>query len=264
MKKILFILAVLLMLSSCASMNPFTDENPFIEAAAEDGKYLFTTTDTTSLLSLPVKISRISLSYDPQSEHLFGAVEGKFSKSVITAGINASGQFKKIKENGFTYWIHEESSIQITVPSSGLILFSTSDVKEVYDRFFDSDEKPSLDKKLVTRLMTSVNAVFVSKPEVFPDTDLDLSDATVSRFDSILMTGGVETYDTEFTLTTEEYASSFFKLLKGAYVSMLRKNGEKVDTSLLSEIITKEGNTVILKGQKTKESSLFKIFDKVI
>lgn len=260
MKKILLCLLVLFFLVSCASVNPFNDERPFIGAIAEDGKYLFTTTDSEAILSLPIKINRVSGSFDPDTGVLFGAIEGAFSKTIVTAGIDASGQFTKAKEDGFTYWTHKESGIQVTVPASDIILFSTSRVKEVYDRTFgEKDYESRLDGSVIKDLFSSVSGLYVNRPTQLPQTDLDLSEAAVERFDHIIIIADTETYDTGFTLTTREYSDSFFKLLKAAYTTMLKKNSQKIDLQYLKQIITQDGTTVRLLDQSLDENYILGI-----
>ncbi|MCR5761586.1 MAG: hypothetical protein K6F82_06315 [Sphaerochaetaceae bacterium] len=263
-RKILLISAIVLSLVSCASMNPFTEENPFIGAIAEDGKYIFTTTDYESILSLPIDIQRISGSYDPQTETMYGVIEGDFSKTIVNAGIKASGQFTKNKEDKLTYYVHNETGIQVTVPASGIILFSTDNIKEIYNRYFTKEKETVLDRDIISKLYSDVSGVYVKSPTELPQTGIDLSDAAVERFDYILLISDYDKFDTAFTLTTEEYADSFFKLLKAAYISMLKQNGEKADVSYLKLIITQEGNTIYLKDQDLEKNYVLQIFNEVI
>lgn len=264
MKKILLLSAIVLMLVSCASVNPFTEDNPFVGAIAEDGKYIFTTTDHEEILSLPLEIERVSGSFDPQTEVLFGAIEGKFSKTIVTAGLNASGQFTKIKGSSTTYWVHKESKIELTVPASGIILFSTENVQQIYDRYFVEKKTGKLEPQIISDLYSNVSGMYVKNPKQLPEMDMDLSGFAVERFDFVILVADQEKYSTSFTLTSEEYANSFFTVLKASYVTMLRQNGQKPDTEYLKLIITQEGNTVNLLDQKMDKNYILRIFNGVL
>ncbi len=264
MKKILLLSAIVLMLASCASVNPFTEDNPFVGAIAEDGKYIFTTTDYEEFLSLPLEIERVSGSFDPQTEVLFGAIEGKFSKTIVTAGLNASGQFTKKKGSSITYWIHKESAIEVYVPASGIILFSTANVEQIYEKYFVEKKSNKLEPQIISSLYSNTSALYVKNPKKLPEMDMDLSGFAVDRFDFILLVADKEKYSTAFNLTTEEYANSFFTVLKASYVTMLRQNGQKPDTEYLKLIITQEGNTVNLLDQKMDKNYILRIFNGVL
>ncbi len=261
MKKILLFSAVVLLLVSCASVNPFTDEKPFVSAIAEDGKYIFTTTDYESFISLPLDVERVSGSLDPDTGILYGAIEGKFSKTIVTAAVNASGQFDKIKGSSSTYWIHKESKMEVAVPASGIILFSTKDIESIYEKLFVEKELSSLEPEIINSLYSDVSGLYVKNPTELPKMDMDLTGFAVDRFDFILLVADSESYDASFTLTTQEYTDSFFTILKAAYVTMLRQKGERPNTEYLSLIITKDEKTVHLLDQKLDKNYILQLIN---
>ncbi len=259
-KALLPALAVVLclLLASCATPNPYGEENPYVYVIGQKGSYVFSTTDSEVASNFadlgPLQYRRVTGCLDPVTGRMYGAIEGDFRKGYVNTGLSVSGQFDKIRGKGLTYWKHRESGIELAVPANGIILFATDGIAGVVESTFTN---PVLNERtdLASRIISVDTGVYVEKPVVMPDVGLDLDGAATERFDYIMLLADTSKYDLDFGLTTENYASSFLTLLRAAYVAALKEAGEKVNVSALKDIVFSSGKNVYLKEQ---------VFDKKI
>lgn len=247
-----FAVVLCLVLASCATQNPFGEENPYVYVIGQKGSYVFSTTDREVAQSFaeldPLEYSRVTGCFDPLTGRMYGAIEGDFRRGVVNTALSLSGQFEKIKASEFTYWRHRESRIELFVPANGIILFATSGIEDVRQSTF-INPVPAARADLASRIITAQTGVYVDSPVTMPDVGLDLDNAASEKFDYIMLLADGRRYDLDFGLRTEDYASTFLTLLRAAYVTSLREAGEKVDVSVLKNIVYSNGKNVYLKEQ---------------
>lgn len=246
-----FCLLLCLVLVSCATTNPFGDDNPYVYGIGDRGQYVFTTTDRgTAQVFANLEVldySRVTGCFDPATGFMYGAIEGSFGKTAVNTALGLSGQFEK-NRSGITYWTHKESGMQVFVPANGIVLFASEDIESVYDTTYLNPSRGT-DTILADRILGASTGVYVSSPLLMPDLGFNIADAAMERFDFILLISDGIKYDVLFGLTDSSFADSFLTLLRSAYVGALREAGKKVDTSYLRQIILKDGTTVYLKDQ---------------
>ncbi len=247
-----FAVVLCLVLASCATQNPFGEENPYVYVIGQKGSYVFSTTDKEVAQSFaelePLEYSRVTGCFDPLTGRMYGAIEGDFRRGSVNTGLSLSGQFEKVKDTGITFWRHRESGIELYVPANGIILFATSGISDVRQSTF-INPVPSERADLASRIISVQTGVYVDEPVSIPDVGLDLDSASSEKFDYIILLAEGRKYDLDFGLKTEDYASTFLTLLRAAYVASLREAGEKVDVSLLKNIVYSNGKNVYLKEQ---------------
>ena len=259
------IASVLFLFFSCATNNPFTDQDPYVSALGDVGSYIFTTTDQDLISRFidikQIRFTRVSGVYDPVTQRYYGALEGKFSKFVAETGISLSKEFKKEKIGKLTVWTYEKNNIQLTIPSNGVILFASDDLVSVYEKTFKFRER-KISEIIISMLVNASSAMYVQSPSVMPDFGLDLSESVMERFDYILATVNEENkYSVNFTLITREYSDSFFKLIKMAYTTEERRKGVKNDINHLKTILTQEDLSVFLKDQDFTDELFLNMID---
>ena len=270
MKKLKFISIIFIafFFFSCATNNPFTDNNPYVSVIGEPGDYIFTTSDQALINQFvsveKVSFYRISGSYNPVNQNYYGALEGKFSKFIAETGLNLSNEFKKIKINNLNVWVHNKSSLQIVVPANGIILFANKDIDSVYEMTYKFKET-RLSPEITRSLINAETSLYIKKPSVMPNFGLDLSDSSLERFDYIFLSvnknDNSKKYSVEFSMTSQVFSDSFFKLIKMAYTTAKRQEGIRPSVEQLKETITQELKSVYLKNQDYSDEIVLDIID---
>lgn len=246
-KSALFTVVLIFLLTSCAHLSSFLENDPYLSSFGEDGDFVFSqSVEINDFEKFNVVFTRLSGGYDPLSGDFYGALEGSFSRQKIKLALNASPSFEK---TGKGVWTSDEYSIQITVPANGIILFSSSDVMKFYNETF-ANRKTLISPDISYLLVNCDFGMYVKNPKVLPDIGYDLSNEAIESFDYILTTANDSLADFEFSMKSDSFAESLLKLLKTAIVSDYRRKGLKVDTNYLNTIIFKEENVVFLKNQE--------------
>ena len=268
---ILISLIILMVGTSCAYRRPFYPEYWF-QALGQEGEFVMTADISRlkegegkeivdqSLFDNPIasKSERISLSLIPQENDSYplplssfvvgGAVEGKFSTLVVNTSLKFSG-YMKTKENGIVRY--KGDGMSVYAPLKNLILFTDGDYDDLYDRTISSREKV-IEDSVAEAMATSLFSLYVFEPETLmdigfeiPQVVLDEMEKTCILFDErggeLVMTGIIET-------TGDGTARALSTLLKNQVVQEKRRNGETLDTKLLSTYFSVEDNVVKIIG----------------
>lgn len=248
MKKCAFVLiCISLLITSCAHLSPFLENDPYLSYCGKDGDYVYTMeADSLSYEQFNVTFTRITVAVDPITGEFDGALEGSFSQSKIKAALNFSKQFKKIGKNT---WQDVSSSLQVKVASNGLLLFSSTDVSSLYEKTVVN--KIKVFETDISYLLTKSECGFIVKnPIKLPDLGFDISKEGIESFNYIIATldNGLASFT--FNMNSDQFAQSLLKLIKTSVVSQIRQQGQKVDTQQLNSILFANGNTVYFNNQE--------------
>lgn len=270
MKKIAFLSSLVLLLlvgTSCVHRAPYEPEYWF-QALGEEGEYVLTADVERitkgegkelvdpALLSNPMtkKAERISLSLTAEESERYplpasafaisGAVEGKFSSTVVNSSLKFSG-YKKVKKNGVVRY--QGDGTEIYSPFSNLILFTDGDYDQLYEKTIEHREK-LIDDKTASSMASALFSVYVFSPKTLVDIGFEIPQTVLSEmtrtcllFDEksgvLVLSGRIET-------TGDGTARALSTLLKNQIVQEKRRNGEKLDTAALSKVFTVTSNVV--------------------
>ncbi len=262
---------ILALVPSCAHKSPLKDKM-FIQSYGMDGQFVITVdatklnlgeyvdTSSSDVDYVAQRMSRLSIVlFDKTGEYLDypadlsvydfdGAIEGDYSKTLLSAALKMSNLFTAEKgESGLKLFVDETSGLQVAIPSNGIILFSSDSVEESYQSTFKSSEKLISDDQ-AQKLASCEIGIYVSNPKTLIDLGLDVPRSSLENIEYILLMLNGDTFSIDFKLKNEELAKSFSVIIKGSYVGQLRRAGETIDFEQLKEQFVQEFDMVSVKN----------------
>ncbi len=262
---------ILALVPSCAHKSPLKDKM-FIQSYGMDGQFVITVdatklnlgeyvdTSSSDVDYVAQRMSRLSIVlFDKTGEYLDypadlsvydfdGAIEGDYSKTLLSAALKMSNLFTPEKgESGLKLFVDETSGLQVAIPSNGIILFSSDSVEESYQSTFKSSEKLISDEQ-AQKLASCEIGIYVSNPKTLIDLGLDVPRSSLENIEYILLMLNGDTFSIDFKLKNEELAKSFSVIIKGSYVGQLRRAGETIDFEQLKEQFVQEFDMVSVKN----------------
>lgn len=262
---------ILALVPSCAHKSPLKDKM-FIQSYGMDGQFVITVdatklnlgeyvdTSSSDVDYVAQRMSRLSIVlFDKTGEYLDypadlsvydfdGAIEGDYSKTLLSAALKMSNLFTAEKgESGLKLFVDETSGLQVAIPSNGIILFSSDSVEESYQSTFKSSEKLISDEQ-AQKLASCEIGIYVSNPKTLIDLGLDVPRSSLENIEYILLMLNGDTFSIDFKLKNEELAKSFSVIIKGSYVGQLRRAGETIDFEQLKEQFVQEFDMVSVKN----------------
>ncbi len=262
---------ILALVPSCAHKSPLKDKM-FIQSYGMDGQFVITVdatklnlgeyvdTSSSDVDYVAQRMSRLSIVlFDKTGEYLDypadlsvydfdGAIEGDYSKTLLSAALKMSNLFTAEKgESSLKLFVDETSGLQVAIPSNGIILFSSDSVEESYQSTFKSSEKLISDEQ-AQKLASCEIGIYVSNPKTLIDLGLDVPRSSLENIEYILLMLNGDTFSIDFKLKNEELAKSFSIIIKGSYVGQLRRAGETIDFEQLKEQFVQEFDMVSVKN----------------
>ena len=262
---VLLVLCVCLLVfvPSCAHKSPLKDKM-FIQSYGMDGQFVITVdaskldlgeyvdTSSSEVSYITERMSRLSIIlFDKTGQYadypadlsgydFDGAIEGNYSKLLLTTALKVSGLFTQEKgESGLKFFVDEASGLQAAVPANGIILFSSDSVENSYETTFESDAKLISDEQ-AQKLASCELGLYVSNPKTLMDLGLEVPQSALENIEYILLMLNGDTLSIDFKLKTEALAKSFSIIIKGSYVGQLRRAGEKIDFEQLKQQFVQE------------------------
>ena len=267
---------VLVFMPSCAHKSPLKDKM-FIQSYGMDGQFVITVdaskvnlgeyVDTTSsdISYITERMSRLSIVlFDKTGQYsdypadlsgydFDGAIEGNYSKLLLTTALKVSGLLTQEKgESGLKFFVDESSGLQAAVPANGIILFSSDSVEESYEATFKSDDKLISDEQ-AQKLASCEIGIYVSNPKTMVDLGFDIPQSSLENIEYILLMLNGDTFSIDFKLKNETLAKSFSIIIKGSYVGDLRRAGEAIDFEQLKQQFVQEFDMVSVNELELKQ-----------
>ena len=270
---LLALLLFVLLFSSCVTRSPIGDEQYF-QGLGLDGEFVVTInaglldvdeyikSDDTGVNYIKDRMTRLSIAlYDskgtagPVTEDFsefdyYGAIEGSFSKTLVSSALSLSSLFEgnKDKDTKLKFYVDSQSGLEAAIPANGIILFSSTDVVDNYRRTYTEGRPSRISDADAAKLAASQVGVYVSNPKTMIDLGFEINEAALANIDSILMVMDDDRISADFRMKSENLADSFSILIKANYVGNLRRDGIKVNVAELKEMFTQEINTVRVNG----------------
>ncbi len=149
----LVLLAVVLLLCSCVTKMPYGDEQYF-QGLGLDGEFVITVNadllDVDSFISsddaavnyIKDRMTRLSIALndnglsesavvsDFSTYDFYGAIEGDFSKSLVSSALSLSSAFSSSKDAStkLKFFVDTQSGLEAAIPVNGSIIVSSSNV----------------------------------------------------------------------------------------------------------------------------------------
>ena len=268
----------ILLLASCVTKNPIGDQEYF-QGLGLDGEFVITVnadlldvsqyveSEDVAVTYITERMSRLSLALvDRRSDvppvtseftefDYYGAIEGDFSKKLVSGALNLSSLFTRSKDGKtkLKFYVDNESGLEVAIPADGIILFSNTDVVENYNQTYTEGRTTHISDEDARKLSASQIGIYISNPRTMIDLGFEITEQSLENMDSILLVMDDDRITVDFRIKSEELASSFSVLIKASYVGNLRKEGIKVNVSELKEMFTQELATVSVNGMPLTE-----------
>ena len=267
-----------LLLASCVTKNPIGDQEYF-QGLGLDGEFVITVnadlldvseyveSEDAAVTYITERMSRLSLALvDRRSDvppvtseftefDYYGAIEGDFSKKLVSGALNLSSLFTRSKDGKtkLKFYVDNESGLEVAIPADGIILFSNTDVVENYNQTYTEGRTTYISDEDALKLSASQIGIYVANPRTMIDLGFEITEQSLENMDSILLVMDDDRITVDFRIKSEELASSFSVLIKASYVGNLRREGVKVNVSELKEMFTQELATVSVNGMPLTE-----------
>ena len=277
-RSVLLAFVCVLLLASCVTKNPIGDQEYF-QGLGLDGEFVITVnadlldvseyieSDDAAVSYITERMSRLSLALvDRRSDvppvtneftefDYYGAIEGDFSKKLVSGALNLSSLFTRSKDGKtkLKFYVDNESGLEAAVPADGIILFSNTDVVENYNQTYTEGRTTYISDEDALKLSASQIGIYVANPRTMIDLGFEITEQSLENMDSILLVMDDDKITVDFRIKSEELASSFSVLIKASYVGNLRREGVKVNVSELKEMFTQELSTVSVNGMPLTE-----------
>ena len=277
-RSVFLAIVCVLLLASCVTKNPIGDQEYF-QGLGLDGEFVITVnadlldvsefveSEDAAVTYITERMSRLSLALvDRRSDvppvtseftefDYYGAIEGDFSKKLVSGALNLSSLFTRSKDGKtkLKFYVDNESGLEVAIPADGIILFSNTDVVENYNQTYTEGRTTYISDEDALKLSASQIGIYVANPRTMIDLGFEITEQSLENMDSILLVMDDDRITVDFRIKSEELASSFSVLIKASYVGNLRREGVKVNVSELKEMFTQELATVSVNGMPLTE-----------
>ena len=277
-RSVLLAIVCVLLLASCVTKNPIGDQEYF-QGLGLDGEFVITVnadlldvseyieSDDAAVSYITERMSRLSLALVDRRTDVppvtseftefdyYGAIEGDFSKKLVSGALNLSSLFTRSKDGKtkLKFYVDNESGLEVAVPADGIILFSNTDVVENYNQTYTEGRTTYISDEDALKLSASQIGIYVANPRTMINLGFEITEQSLENMDSILLVMDDDKITVDFRIKSEELASSFSVLIKASYVGNLRREGVKVNVSELKEMFTQELSTVSVNGMPLTE-----------
>ncbi len=273
LKRILFVLLITLLLSSCVHHSPFREEYYF-QALGREGEVVVTADgesirrgDADEIVGFSAKDNAIIKKADRitvsiEDETVSGAVEGNISKWGTNSLLSLSSSFDKVKDGeGKTVW-YTDSLYSLYSPENGILLFSSGDYSSFYERSYLEREK-RIDDETASLMASSSFSVYIYSPESLSSLGFDIPQTVMdgitrvcllfnNKEGEIKMSGFIETVG-------ESEARALNTILRNQIIQDKRREGEALDIKALSNVFAALESSVVITDYtltgKMKESA---------
>lgn len=250
-RRLLPILILMLVLTSCMHQSPFRSEYYF-QAMGREGDIVIAVNDC-SLLSgfLPDEIigraERISAVVNADGG-IYGGAEGDFGYTGINALLDWAPEFRKVDGDPF-YFQARSSSFEAAVPESGLLLFSSVSYPEAY-ALTVSDRSLVIDDRTAAEMASHDAAVYMNHPASIPDIGMEIPDETARKIEKAVLLfddDGESGYLTGWLdMDSASSARTLSTLLRNELLKGIRQRGEKTDFAVLSGYFRPDGDILYI------------------
>ena len=277
-RSVFLTIVCVLLLASCVTKNPIGDQEYF-QGLGLDGEFVITVnadlldvseyveSEDAAVTYITERMSRLSLALVDRRTDVppvtseftefdyYGAIEGDFSKKLVSGALNLSSLFTRSKDGKtkLKFYVDNESGLEVAIPADGIILFSNTDFVENYNQTYTEGRTTYISDEDAQKLSASQIGIYVANPRTMIDLGFEITEQSLENMDSILLVMDDDRITVDFRIKSEELASSFSVLIKASYVGNLRREGVKVNVSELKEMFTQELATVRVNGMLLTE-----------
>lgn len=279
MKKIAFLIFLVLIITGCVHHSPF-DSEYFFQAMGKEAEVVVTV-DASALKeekselnenAVFARTDRVSVALDPKNSdiyplpiedwNIYGALEGNFGTLLVPAVIDSMDGFDRVRGTDEKYY--SNGKINIGVPENGILLFSTSDYEKVVS---DTIENRTIliPSEIANAMAEPLMAFYVNNPKTMISLGFDLPLATLTNISYALLTisvdNGVYYLSALIEFENERNAGTFTTLLRNMVVQEIRRSGGSLDFKALSQMIRTDGTRTIVENKELKSEEVDRYFN---
>ncbi len=269
MKKLTFVLFILLSFTSCVHKSPFIEEYYF-QSMGDESEIVITAdvnkmnesenfhlSDSSLSKEISKRAERLSVALEPKTLEkypleisdytIYGAAEGNFGSFVVGTALSWNKTFKKEKDNGLKYYTN--GSMSLGIPKNGIVLFSTGDYAEA-ERKTISERVIKIPYDTARYMASSTLAIFINKPETLLDIGFDFPQTTLNQIKECVLVidekDDLPAMSGVLTMWDEGGAKTMTTLLKNQLIQSIRRSGEKVDVKAIAHYFNADSDKVII------------------
>ena len=267
MKKLVVLALATLAITSCVHSPFHGEEEYYFQAMGADSEIVVTVDAERAKVNETIGIEentvtkraeRVSVALDPRTVEkkdyplsfdqysFYGAIEGNYGKGITNMGLGMAG-FEKVKVDGRKFY--EGNGIQLGVPRSGLVVFSSDDYLDAVERTVE-DRKIMIPHALASEMSSSLASFYVRNPQTMLDLGFDLPITVLLKMDNAVIfineDGFGFTLNARIEMQDERNARTLNTVLRNNIVADLRRKGEKPDFKELSKLLYQEGRIVYI------------------
>ena len=267
MKKLVVLVLAAFAITSCVHSPFHGEEEYYFQAMGADSEIVVTVDAEKAKANETIGIEentvtkraeRVSVALDPRSVEekdyplsfeqysFYGAIEGNFGKTITNMGLGMSG-FEKVKQDGRKFY--EGNGLQVGVPKSGLVVFSSDDYLDAVDRTVEN-RKIMIPHELSSEMASALASFYVRNPKTMLDLGFDLPITVLLKMDNAVIfineDGFGFTMSARIEMQDERNAKTLNTVLRNNIVADLRRRGEKPDFKELSKLLYQDGRTVYI------------------
>lgn len=276
LKALVLLVLLTVTFTGCRHSSPFTEEL-FFRALGESDQMILTVDMRKSAHLLegtgfsgglgPVidRSDRLSAAYSLNEEDtlLYGGLEGNYGRLVTNTVLSFSDQFTRA-EGELRYYQDGQSDLKVMVPKSGIVLFTTGEMLDVYTSSF-KERKLFVPEEVALKMADGLCAIYMEDPQdaslitdMIPRTMIQsidtlwvvlLQDQTYYR-----VTGVIDTRNSSASRVLST-------LLRMNYLMSIKELDEPLES--WQDDIAQEGNTILLDSMYIPEQTVRNLFKSI-
>lgn len=275
--KLLSLLSLLLAaFTGCRHSTPFTEELYF-RALGESDQMILTIDMRKSAHLLegtgfsgglgPVidRSDRLSAAYSLNEEDslLYGGLEGNYGRLLTNTALSFSDQFTRV-DGELGYYQDSQSDLKVMVPKSGIVLFTTGQMVDVYTRSF-KERKLFVPEVVAEKMADGLCAIYMEDPQdaslitdMIPKTMIQSIDTlwvVLQQDDRYYRVSGL--IDTRSSSASRVLST----LLRMNYLVSIKELDEPLES--WQDDIAQDGNTIMLDSMYIPEQTVRNLFKSI-
>ncbi|MCF7946538.1 MAG: hypothetical protein K9K80_01215 [Spirochaetia bacterium] len=272
---------IIILFSSCTHTSPYT-EPPFFQTLGKDSEMVITMDaaksrkvfertlqkELSGAETITDKAERVSLAAKTtdteEGPDFYGGIEGDFAKFWINTGLWFSSAWK-IKKEEVNYWEEERYGFQLVSPVNGIIIFSSGNMPEVYERSI-KNRRIYIPDEIKEKFESAAIALYAAHPDGMNLLASDLSLPFTFDFEEVWATidpslqGNIYfSLNGEIRLFEKVQARVFERVLKLLYQEYI--NDKKLDIIYDKEKIEDSNFSVLIDELIIDEELLYNLID---
>lgn len=197
---------------------------------------------------------------DLSSFDAYGGIEGDYSKFIINTALMYAKDFTTIYDGDVKYFKSKDGDFSLGMPKNGLLLFSTDDWMSAYEKTW-ADRQLKIPADMAARMEGSMMGIYAASPRTMISLGFDIPITVILQMNEAMFLvsyteEGHAVLDASIQMKSDKLANSLAMLIRSQYVAQLRRDGVRVDTAALREMLVTNGDYFIINSMPLTDSQL--------